>query len=76
MKTLKFKTNVNCGGCIAKVTPHLNKLKGIDKWSVDTTTPMKVLTVETTTHPSTKWDRLHQNILPCKNFSEHISLPV
>ncbi len=47
MKTLKFKTNVNCGGCIAKVTPHLNKLKGIDKWSVDTTTPMKVLTVET-----------------------------
>ena len=47
MKTLKFKTNVNCGGCIATVTPHLNKLSGIDKWSVDTTTPQKVLTVET-----------------------------
>ena len=47
MKTLKFKTNVNCGGCISTVTPHLNKLTGIDKWSVDTTTPMKVLTVET-----------------------------
>ncbi len=48
MKTLKFKTNVNCGGCIANVTPHLNKLSGIDKWSVDTTTPEKILTVETT----------------------------
>ena len=47
MKTLKFKTNVNCGGCISTVTPHLNQLGGIDKWSVDTTTPMKILTVET-----------------------------
>lgn len=47
MKTLKFKTNVNCGGCIATVTPHLNQVKGIVKWSVDTTNPMKILTVET-----------------------------
>ena len=47
MKMLKFKTNVNCGGCIANVTPHLNKLSGIEKWSVDTTTPEKVLTVMT-----------------------------
>lgn len=47
MKTLKFKTNINCGGCIATVTPHLNQIKGIGKWSVDTLNPMKVLTVET-----------------------------
>lgn len=47
MNTLKFKTNVNCGGCIATVTPHLNQVKGISKWSVDTSTPQKVLTVET-----------------------------
>ena len=47
METLKFKTNVNCGGCIATVTPHLNQVKGIGKWSVDTSNPMKVLTVET-----------------------------
>lgn len=46
METLKFKTNVNCGGCIATVTPHLNQVKGIGKWSVDTTNPMKILTVE------------------------------
>jgi hypothetical protein len=27
MKTLKFKTNINCGGCLAKVTPFLNEEK-------------------------------------------------
>ena len=47
MKTLKFKTNVNCGGCIATVTPHLNQVKGIANWSVDTSNPSKILTVET-----------------------------
>jgi len=47
METLKFKTNVNCGGCVATVTPHMNQVKGIVKWSVDTTNPMKILTVET-----------------------------
>ncbi len=46
MTTLKFKTNVNCGGCIANVTPHLNKVKGIISWKVDTTTPAKIMTVE------------------------------
>lgn len=47
METLKFKTNVNCGGCIATVTPFLNKVKGIINWKVDTTTPSKIMTVET-----------------------------
>lgn len=46
METLKFKTNVNCGGCVATVTPHLNQIKGIGKWSVDTANPQKILTVE------------------------------
>ena len=46
MKTLKFKTNVNCGGCVATVTPHLNQIKGIGKWNVDTANPQKILTVE------------------------------
>jgi copper chaperone len=46
METLKFKTNVNCGGCIATITPHLNQIKGIVNWSVDTLNPMKILTVE------------------------------
>ena len=46
METLKFKTNVNCGGCVASVTPHLNQIKGIGKWNVDTANPQKILTVE------------------------------
>ena len=47
METLKFKTTINCGGCVATVTPHLNQIKGIEKWSVDTANPQKILTVET-----------------------------
>ncbi|MBC7567114.1 MAG: cation transporter [Pedobacter sp.] len=48
METLKFKTNIKCGGCIAAVTPHLNKLSDIEKWEVDTQNPDKILTVEGT----------------------------
>lgn len=47
METLKFKTNIKCGGCIASVTPHLNNLLGVEKWEVDTQNPDKVLTVQT-----------------------------
>ncbi|GAO31159.1 heavy-metal-associated domain-containing protein [Geofilum rubicundum] len=46
-QTLKFKTNINCGGCIKAVTPHLDKAAGIKKWEVDTENPDKILTVET-----------------------------
>lgn len=49
MKTLKFKTNINCSGCVAKVTPALDELQGIEKWSVDTTDPNKILTIDTST---------------------------
>jgi copper chaperone len=47
MKTLSFKTNIKCGGCIAKVTPTLQNAEGIAKWEVDTGTPDKILTVQT-----------------------------
>jgi copper chaperone len=46
METLKFKTNINCGGCIATVTPTLNNLKGVKHWEVDTTNPNKILSIE------------------------------
>lgn len=46
MKTVKFKTNINCGSCIKSVTPALNELDNVDLWSVDTESPDKVLTVE------------------------------
>lgn len=43
--TLKFKTNINCGGCVAKVTPFLNDENGICHWEVDTTNKDKILSV-------------------------------
>ena len=48
MKTLKFKTNINCGNCVKAVTPHLNRLNNVD-WQVDTDHPDKILKVESET---------------------------
>jgi copper chaperone len=45
-KTFQFKTNINCSGCIATVTPHLEQVNGISEWSVDTGIKDKVLTVK------------------------------
>jgi copper chaperone len=42
-----FKTNINCGNCIASVTPFMNKEIDIESWEVDTDNPDKILTVET-----------------------------
>jgi len=47
MKTYKFKTNINCGGCVKAVTPQLNQIQGIVSWQVDTNHPDKVLKVTT-----------------------------
>lgn len=47
MKKYQFKTNINCGGCVANVTPHLNANENIKEWKVDTINPNKILTVET-----------------------------
>ncbi len=54
METLKFKTNIKCGGCIATVTPHLDALAGLDKWEVDTSVPEKLLTVTGSTDSLTE----------------------
>ncbi len=45
-KEYQFKTNINCGGCVAKVTPFLNEAEGVCHWEVDTTNNDKVLTVK------------------------------
>ena len=47
METLKFKTNIKCSGCVAKVTPELNRVAGEHNWEVDTQDPGKILTVKT-----------------------------
>lgn len=46
METLKFKTNINCMGCVGKVTNKLNETVGADNWEVDINTPEKTLTVK------------------------------
>ncbi|NBA84456.1 hypothetical protein GVN16_01710 [Emticicia sp. CRIBPO] len=44
---MKFKTSINCGGCVATVTPVLNKIEEISEWNVDTLNPEKILSIET-----------------------------
>ena len=44
-KTLKFKTNIKCMGCVTTVTPALNETVGIGNWEVDLRSPDRELTV-------------------------------
>ncbi|MCF3107950.1 heavy-metal-associated domain-containing protein [Niabella sp. CC-SYL272] len=44
---LQFKTNINCGGCVASVRPALDGNNGIAEWHVDTLSKDKILTVKT-----------------------------
>lgn len=46
MKTLKFKTNINCSGCVATAKPFLDTLPENTSWQVDTANPEKILTVK------------------------------
>ncbi len=48
MEKFKFKTNINCMGCVAQFTEHVQNAEGISHWEVDTTTPDKLLTIEGT----------------------------
>lgn len=43
---IKFKTSINCNGCLAKVTPVLNKIEGIIEWDVNLADQNKTLTVK------------------------------
>ena len=46
MKTVQFKTNIKCSGCLTQVSPFLNDTLGADNWDVDIQSPDKVLTAE------------------------------
>jgi copper chaperone len=48
METLKFKTTLKCGGCVATIKPKMDQLKNVEKWEVDLTQPVKILTVDGT----------------------------
>jgi len=45
MSSIALKTNINCGGCVARVTPALNATVGEGNWQVDTANPKKILTI-------------------------------
>ncbi|MEX0985989.1 MAG: hypothetical protein WD052_00840 [Bacteroidales bacterium] len=47
MKELKFKTNINCTGCLSKVSPFLDQETAIEKWGVDLDHDDRILTVQT-----------------------------
>lgn len=42
----KFKTNIKCDGCVAKVTPYLNEIAGESHWAVDLKDPQRILTID------------------------------
>jgi copper chaperone len=45
MDTLKFKTNVKCNNCVAKITPFLDESDKIIEWKVDLDDSERILTV-------------------------------
>ena len=42
---LQFKTNLNCGSCVAAVKPFLDQVPGISDWDVDIANEGKLLIV-------------------------------
>lgn len=46
MTSHRYKTDLRCGACVARVGPLLDAAPGVARWSADVTDPNKVLTVE------------------------------
>ena len=42
---IQVKTSAKCAGCVAKIAEQLNAFLTPDQWSVDLSSPDKVLTV-------------------------------
>jgi len=49
MKTLRFKTNLKCAGCMYAIKPYMDEIEGIQSWDVDLKSPNKIVEVETNT---------------------------
>ena len=47
MKELKFKSNINCTGCLSKVKPVLDSEDKIETWEVDLQSDDRILTLKT-----------------------------
>lgn len=46
MKTFKFKTNLKCNNCVAKVKSQLDITDEIQSWSIDLKSPDRILTIK------------------------------
>jgi cation transport ATPase len=46
MELIKLQTNINCNGCVADITPHLDEQENIEQWQVDTSDDKKPLSIE------------------------------
>jgi hypothetical protein len=42
----RYKTDLHCGSCVARVRPLLDAARDVKRWDADTTGPLTVLTVE------------------------------
>ena len=49
MKTLRFKTNLKCAGCMYAIKPYMDGIEGIKSWDVDLESPNKTVEVVTET---------------------------
>jgi copper chaperone CopZ len=56
----KFKTNIKCDACVAKVTPYLNESAGNGNWQVNLADPQKTLTIEADVAPEKIQDALQK----------------
>lgn len=63
MKTLKFKSNIKCTGCLAKVSPLLNEESMLESWEVNILTPEKTLTVTTNEEDEEKVKEIIENAI-------------
>jgi copper chaperone len=65
---LHFKTNINCSGCIDKISPFLNAEKGISHWNVDTSIKEKRLTITTTITKNEIIETVQKAGFKCENI--------
>ena len=71
MRTLYFKTNIKCSGCVAKITQAFHDTVGDSNWSVDLASPDKLLTVNTDLDP----DAVERIVRGAGYKAEPVNLP-
>ena len=66
---MKFKSNINCVNCKAKVKKVLDRQPAITSWSVDLDHPDRMLTVESSLSP----DDISKTVLRAGFKVKHIN---